>query len=55
VTTTDTAEDIADAINRAELAARQAVPELTLLMYIEPDLDRGSTERPSWDRGTANA
>jgi cation diffusion facilitator family transporter len=55
VTTTDTADDIADAINRAELAARQAVPELTLLMYIEPDVDRGTTERPSWDRGTANA
>jgi cation diffusion facilitator family transporter len=55
VTTTDTAEEIADAINRAELAARQAVPSLTLLMYIEPDLDRGTTERPTWDRGTANA
>ena len=55
VTNTDTADEIADAINRAELAARQAVPSLTLLMYIEPDLDRGTTERPSWDRGTANA
>jgi cation diffusion facilitator family transporter len=55
VTTTDTADEIADAINRAELAARQAVPSLTLLMYIEPDLDRGTTERPAWDRGTANA
>ncbi|MEP6648378.1 MAG: cation diffusion facilitator family transporter [Lapillicoccus sp.] len=55
VTTTDTADEIADAINRAELAARQAVPSLTLLTYIEPDLDRGTTERPSWDRGTANA
>ena len=55
VTTTDTADEIADAINRAELAARQAVPSLTLLMYIEPDLDRGTTERPTWDRGTANA
>ena len=55
VTTTDTADEIADAINRAELAARQAVPSLTLLMYIEPDLDRGDDERPSWDRGTANA
>jgi len=55
VTNTDTADEIADAINRAELAARQAVPSLTLLMYIEPDVDRGLTERPSWDRGTANA
>ena len=55
VTNTDTADEIADAINRAELAARQAVPSLTLLMYIEPDLDRGDVERPSWDRGAANA
>jgi cation diffusion facilitator family transporter len=55
VTTTDTADEIADAINHAELAARQAVPSLTLLMYVEPDLDRGPAERPSWDRGTANA
>ena len=55
VTTTDTADEIADAINRAELAARQAVPSLTLLIYIEPDLDRGTTERPAWERGTANA
>ena len=55
VTTTDTADEIADAINRAELAARQAVPSLTLLMYLEPDLDRGDGERPSWDRGAANA
>lgn len=55
VTTTDTADEIADAINRAELAARQAVPGLTLLMYIEPDLDRGNLERPAWDRGRADA
>ena len=54
VTTTDTADEIADAINRAELAARQAVPGLTLLMYIEPDLDRGNLERPAWDRGRAD-
>jgi cation diffusion facilitator family transporter len=55
VTTTDTAEEIADAINRAELGARQAVPALTLLMYIEPDLDRGGLGRPSWERGSATA
>jgi cation diffusion facilitator family transporter len=55
VTTTDTADEIANAINRAELAARQAVPGLTLVMYLEPDLDRGGQERPIWDRGTANA
>jgi cation diffusion facilitator family transporter len=55
VTTTDTADEIADAINRAELASRQAVPSLTLLMYIEPDVDRGVTDQPAWDRGVANA
>ena len=55
VTTTDTADEIADTINRAELAARQAVPALTLLIYIEPDLDRGITERPAWERGTTGA
>ena len=55
VTTTDTADEIADAINRAELAARQAVPDLTLLMYLEPDLDRGDVGRPAWERGAANA
>jgi cation diffusion facilitator family transporter len=54
VTKTDTADEIADAINRAELAARQAVPGLTLLMYIEPDLDRGNFERPAWDSGRAD-
>jgi cation diffusion facilitator family transporter len=53
VTTTDTADEIADAIDRAEVAARRACPSLTLLMYIEPDLDRGTTERPSWERDTA--
>ena len=55
VTTTDTADEIADTINRAELAARQAVPTLTLLIYIEPDLDRGITERPAWERGATGA
>ncbi len=46
----DTGDDIADAINRAELNARQAVPDLTLLIYLEPDIDHGSTRvRPSWD------
>ncbi len=55
VSTTDTADEIADAINRAELSARQALPELTLLMYLEPDLDRGAAKEPSWEGGTANA
>ena len=46
VTNTDTADQIADAINLAELAARQAVPDLTLLLYIEPDIDH-SSDRPA--------
>lgn len=45
VTTTDTADEIADAINRAELAARQATPDLTLLLYLEPDLDTAVADR----------
>ncbi|WP_411284373.1 cation diffusion facilitator family transporter [Lapillicoccus sp.] len=52
VSRSDTGEVIADAINVAELKARQAVPELTLLMYLEPDIDQGvDTSRPAWDRG----
>lgn len=50
VTETDTGDVIADTINIAELNARQAVPELTLLMYLEPDIDHGvEPERPTWD------
>ncbi len=50
VTATDTAELVATTINRAELHARQAVPDLTLLMYLEPDIDHGADDaRPSWD------
>ncbi len=37
------AEEIADAINVAEAEAREAVPDLTLLMYLEPDIDTGVT------------
>ena len=55
VSTTDTADEIADAINRAELAARQALPDLTLLIYLEPDLDRGTAKEPAWEGGTATA
>jgi cation diffusion facilitator family transporter len=36
------AEDIADSIDRAEAKAREAVPELTLLIYLEADIDRAS-------------
>ena len=56
VSRSDTGEVIADAINVAELKARQAVPELTLLMYLEPDIDQGvDTSRPAWDREAGRA
>jgi len=55
VTTNDTAGEITEAINRAELAARGAVPDLTLLVYLEPDLDRAAAEVPEWQRGTSSA
>jgi cation diffusion facilitator family transporter len=34
------ADDIAGAIDAAEVRCRQAVPDLTLLIYLEPDIDR---------------
>jgi cation diffusion facilitator family transporter len=46
----DTGNVIADTINVAELRARQAVPDLTLLLYLEPDIDHGAEgARPTWD------
>ncbi len=46
----DTGNVIADTINVAELRARQAVPDLTLLLYLEPDIDHGAEgARPAWD------
>lgn len=56
VTATDTADLVATTINVAELAARQAVPDLTLLIYLEPDIDHGcGPARPSWDPDSAEA
>jgi cation diffusion facilitator family transporter len=40
---------VAGTINRAEAAARAAVPGMTLLIYLEPDIDAGLTDRPVWD------
>lgn len=39
-----TAADVAEAINAAEAAARESVPDLTLLIYLEPDIDMGQVE-----------
>ncbi len=50
VSRTDSAETIVDTINVAELNARREVPDLTLLVYLEPDIDHGTeAPRPSWD------
>jgi cation diffusion facilitator family transporter len=43
------AATVADAINAAEAAAREAVPGLTLLMYLEPDIDTGQVSRAHRD------
>jgi cation diffusion facilitator family transporter len=40
VTSTSSAASVASAINEAESRAREAVPDLTLLIYLEPDIDR---------------
>ena len=50
VAATERADEVAAAIDEAERRARDAVPELTLVMYLEPDVDRGdayvSADRP---------
>ncbi len=43
----DTAEHVAEAIDEAEARAREAVPELSLVMYLEPDIDRGDAYEPA--------
>ncbi len=40
------AAGIADAINRAEVAARAAEPSLALVIYLEPDIDLGESSVP---------
>lgn len=41
---------LADTINRAEGAARSAAPGLSLVVYLEPDIDLGRGARPVWER-----
>ncbi len=43
------AVDIAATINEAEAAARAVTPDLTLVMYVEADLDRGVIGSPTPD------
>jgi cation diffusion facilitator family transporter len=44
----DNGHQIAAAIDAAEQRAREAVPGLRLVMYLEPDIDRGASEPVSW-------
>ena len=48
VGTQDSGHEIAAAINAAEQRAREAVPALRLVMYLEPDIDRGDSAPVSW-------
>jgi len=48
----DYGHQIAAAINAAEQRAREAVPALRLVMYLEPDIDRGPTDPVSWQHPT---
>ena len=59
VAPTERADDVTAAIDEAERRARDAVPELVLVMYLEPDVDRGDAyvpdTRPEPPSGTAAA
>ena len=48
---TEHGDEIAEAIDAAERRARAAVPDLRLVMYLEPDIDRGPTAPAPWQRG----
>jgi divalent metal cation (Fe/Co/Zn/Cd) transporter len=48
----DFAYQITGAIDAAELRAREAVPALQLVIYLEPDIDRGDSDPVSWQRAT---
>lgn len=44
----DSAADVARAIDGAEQRARAAVPDMSLVVYLEPDIDRGVGEPARW-------
>jgi cation diffusion facilitator family transporter len=44
----DYGHQVAAAIDAAEQRARDAVPGLRLVMYLEPDIDRGASDPVSW-------
>ncbi|MBE3074613.1 MAG: cation diffusion facilitator family transporter [Actinobacteria bacterium] len=45
----DYGHQIAAAIDSAEQRARECVPGLRLVMYLEPDIDRGASDPVSWE------
>ena len=49
----DYGHQIAAAINAAEQRARKAAPGLTLVIYLEPDINRGASDPVSWQSPTA--
>lgn len=46
----DSGNQIAAALDAAEQRARESVPGLRLMIYLEPDLDRGDLDLASWQR-----
>jgi len=48
----DYGHQIAVAIDAAERRARESVPGLRLVIYLEPDLDRGASDPVSWQNAT---
>ena len=48
----DHAYQIAAAIDAAEQRARESVPGLRLVIYLEPDIDRGASDPVSWQTAT---
>jgi cation diffusion facilitator family transporter len=48
----DHGHQIAAAIDAAEQRARESVPGLRLVMYLEPDIDRGASDPVSWQQPT---
>jgi cation diffusion facilitator family transporter len=46
----DSGQQIVAAVDAAEQRARGAVPGLSLVIYLEPDIDRGASDLVSWQR-----
>ena len=46
----DYGHQVAAAIDAAEQRAREAVPGMRLVMYLEPDIDRGASDPVSWQQ-----